>query len=269
MGKSLSFLKKEILFNGHLQSLGAVSLVYLSSVYIYNKVPSIWLLLITYLLFQSIYFHDRYRDLDDDEETNSIRVKHIRKYAQFIWIIILTFLVGAILLLLTMFNFGGLVFFVIVFLLGYFYPLYFKGLTKKIYLFKNIYVSGVHAVLVFFPLLATEVPSVNFIFLCLFSIYIFIEAMIVQVLLDVKDVESDKRQGLLTLPVLIGAKKTIVSAAVLSILGFALIVLYLPMLAVFSLIINFLVLYLFVNKKTAGFFLGASKFLLWSIFETL
>lgn len=269
MRKLFSFLKIEILFNGHLQSLGAVSLVYLSSIYIYNFKPSVWLLLVIYLLFQSIYFYDRYRDLDDDEETNSIRVKHIRKYAQFISTIILTFLVVAVLLLLTMFNFGGLVFFVIVFLLGYFYPLYFKGLTKRIYLFKNIYVSGVHAVLVIFPLLATEVASVNFIFLCLFSIYIFIEAMIVQVLLDVKDVESDKGQGLLTLPVLIGAKKTIMSAAVLSILGFALIVLYLPVLAILSLMINFLVLYLLVNKNMAGFFLGASKFILWSIFQLL
>lgn len=269
MNKVFAFVKTELLYNGHLQSLGAVSLVYLSSLYIYEFIPSFWLLLATYLLFQAIYFYDRLRDLGKDEQTNSVRVKHIRQYSKYLPGIIVLSLVLAIGILYTKFNFAAVAFFVIVFLLGYLYPLYMKGLTKSICLFKNIYVSGVHAVLVIFPFLATGFAVANNSLLYIFPLYIFLEAMIIQVLLDAKDTKSDKEEGLLTLPVLIGAEKTIYVSLVGSVISMALIFSFLPGLAVFGFLINALVVYLFTQKKMAGFFIGAGKFLLWSIFQIL
>jgi len=81
-------LIKEIVYNGHLQSIGAAVVVLISG-RILNAEVSIYELGAVYLLFQSVYMFDRLVHLEKDATTNSERVSHLRKYGRWIPTIII------------------------------------------------------------------------------------------------------------------------------------------------------------------------------------
>lgn len=70
MKKIFKFLVTEIIYNGHLQALGAVAIVYISSILAFDRKPDISLLILVYLVFQFIYYFDRFHDIKSDELTN-------------------------------------------------------------------------------------------------------------------------------------------------------------------------------------------------------
>src|SRR6266403_5510583 len=80
MKKILKFLTTEIIYNGHLQALGAVGIVYISSIIAFGIKPGIDLLILVYCVFQFIYYFDRYRDIAKDEVTNKTRSVHLKAY---------------------------------------------------------------------------------------------------------------------------------------------------------------------------------------------
>jgi 4-hydroxybenzoate polyprenyltransferase len=189
--------------------------------------------------------------------------------------IILLLLAGVVLIGNLIFaNFKAFIFSIIVVSMGVMYPIYFKNVTKRICLFKNIYVSLVFALMVCFPLIYYSTGYSNLAVLISLSFFVFFESLINQIALDSKDVMSDRKMKLLTLPALVGKEKSIRYLKVTSFVVEALLMLLLVyfrldfvilLLIGVSVAINQVYLNMIKEGKKIGYILSASKFFLWFV----
>ena len=272
--KIFKFIFVEIVYNGHLQTLGALGIVMFSSSLL--KVEVAWeSLLILYLSFYSFYLYNRYKEKDIDYLTNQTRTKHIKKIDNYVPYIILVILLTLATLLCYFGDFHFVIFVLIIVVFGFLYTSYFKNLTKKITIFKNIYVSSVFAMLVFFSIIYHSLPLKNFLASGIaIMIFVFLKALIVQVFLDLKDIKCDQKEGLRTLGVLLGQKKVLQILKIASIVIAGFIPLFLlslnifpsSILMIFVLIpFNFYCFNLVEKGKISGFIIGSGEFIIWPI----
>lgn len=274
--KILKFIWQEFIHGGHLQCLGFAGIVYISSFLLNIKIE--WeLLLITYLIFYPIYINDRLRGIKIDEATNPERVRHFKKYILLTPRIILFSVLLLTVMLICFANLKFSVFALLLLFFGLLYPFYFKNLTKKINAFKNFYVGFFFTIIALAPViyysLSFDVFSASS--LAALMILIFSKAFLMQVLLDCKDVESDKFFGLSTLPVLIGTEKTLIFLKISSAFATTFILLFAVffirvfpfwMLILFITVpFNFYSYYLVGRKNYFGYVLGSGEFLFWLI----
>ena len=83
MKKILKVVFNEFIYGGHLQSLGAASVVFVSALLLDLKVG--WVILVTiYLIFYAIYLYNRFKEIDIDYSTNKSRTEYLKKYIGFI-----------------------------------------------------------------------------------------------------------------------------------------------------------------------------------------
>ena len=209
---------KEIVHGGYLTALGAPALV-LSTSIIINSGINIPLLTISYLIPLIIYSYDYMSDLDKDHETNSDRYKHLQKKKKYYPIILVFYVLLLIVLLIIFTNFKLIIFIILMMLGGVFYATAFKGLTKKIPIFKNIYTVLTWSMggTFFVPLhysLAFSFP------ILIVFIFIYMKGMINAIFFDLKDHLTDSKEGLKTLPVIIGKDKAIKLLHLLNIAAF-------------------------------------------------
>lgn len=207
--KVLNFLTRELVYNGHLQSFGAVSIVYLSSFFLNIGIYSPLVFLHVYFMFQFIYTNDRYVDIELDLEDNYDRWRHLKSYLDKIPFLMILYLILAFICFYKSINLSLLTLSLTILILGYLYPYYFKDITKKIPTFKNWYVSLVHGCLIFYPSLVTNKRFFISHKELLIFLFIFVQIMIGQVLLDVKDIKTDKSSKLKTIPVMLGKTKAL------------------------------------------------------------
>ena len=127
-----------------------------------------------------------------------------------------------------------------------------KDLTKKITGFKNIYTSFVWAFggtfsLPFYYLIC---PGMAYVFIFLF---IGAKSLLNVVFFDIKDIESDAKRGLKTIPIKYGKKKTLKLLQVLNVFSFIPLVVGVAIgaLPVFTLALLALYFYTFVYLKKA------------------
>jgi 4-hydroxybenzoate polyprenyltransferase len=147
--KFLKTIWNEFVYGGHLISLGAVSVVFTSSILLNINIT--WdSLLVTYLGCQIIYLYNRYKEFNIDFLTNPERTKHTEKYIRYIPLIIFIFSLLAIGILIYFEKFHALIFGFFLVFLGLLYSLFLKKLTKKIIGFKNFFVTLIWASLVIF-----------------------------------------------------------------------------------------------------------------------
>jgi 4-hydroxybenzoate polyprenyltransferase len=281
-----SFLFKEFVYNGHLQSLGSAGLVYIASILSDNPV-SWYALIATYTTLQAVYFNDRYQDYDNDIKTNAERTKHLSLYIHRIPLLIYTFVVISFLLVLVFSgNPWAILFVSLILILGFAYPIYFKELTKKIPLFKNFYVASVFGFICFFGILFDGVNLVSVLFeklLPIFAVFTFFKGILMQIALDIKDTEADKERGLKTLSVLIGDRKAIISFRVLNLASAIFFVLAslspfslvrghtstLLILTILNYFLNEIYIRVILSKNKYGYILAAGTFMIWTIIVLL
>lgn len=262
----LHFLAKEITLNGHLQSLGAVGIVYITARAL--SLPwSVDMLLSVYLLLQIIYFFDRYIDLARDWTGNGKRSGHIASYRSAVPLVAAGYAIAAAFVLLRYAALGGIIFSVAAILFGLLYPRVFKPLTKNIPLFKNFYVSATFAVLLFFPFFYAGIPLAASRELFVLGCFIFISALTAQFLLDLKDALSDKEAGLKTAPALLGEHRALIFSMACSVFAAAAFVLFarnafLSILALGALGADVLAGALIRKSNANGYLVAAAKFLL-------
>ncbi|MEM5798263.1 MAG: UbiA family prenyltransferase [Candidatus Aenigmatarchaeota archaeon] len=207
----LKKIRNEFIYGGHLQSLGTVAIVYISCFLLNAGID--WLMLFScYLLFYPIYLFDRYRGLKIDALTNPERTKHISSYLSLIPKILCFSVFLLIVLLIYIGNFKFLVFSIILLALGLLYPIYFKNLTKRIFGFKNFFVASFFTIIILIPVIYYNYLFSTSLIIPLASLMllVFMKAILMQISLDYKDIESDKKIGLLTFPVIMGKKKTLI-----------------------------------------------------------
>ncbi len=276
MYKFFRFIYYEILFNGHLQAIGASLIILTISLLLYNELLYVVFAFSTYFLFESFFLFDRYKDIIIDSESNTERSRHLQSFKNFIpgLIVIYTF-ISLSLLFISKVSFLSISLTILILVAGICYPIFFKKLTKHIPFLKNIYVSLVYSILPFYFIsLANIIGTINYGILFIIAVYIFGESFISQVTLDTKDTITDKKSKLKTITRYVDFNDALKVTLFLSIIsaGFflysyfifekQLIFFYLVLL---NLIINCLSIRLLLKKNRYGYILMAAKFSLWFI----
>lgn len=261
---------KEFIFGGHLMALGAACVVAMCGVVFGIKVG--WELLIaSYLLFYPIYLYDYAGGVEDDKLTNSARANYLSGNKNIYGVII-----GSTIIFTTIFAMGNMetmVLGLVVLALGLMYSCYFKKLTKKIVGFKNYFVSGVWGLMVFLPFFYYEVP-VNMAVVILAG-FVFVRMVSIQILFDVRDTEGDRKNGLKTIPVVLGNHREIgllkvINVVTFGIVGMAVYFDVLPVITVGLLPVLFYVHgYIGEVKRDMGnyanYLLGAAEPIVWTL----
>lgn len=272
--KVLIIIWNEFIYGGHLQCLGLVGIVYISS-FLLNLRADWEILLSTYLIFYPIYINDRFQGIQLDQLTNPERTKHFKIYLSLMPKLIAFSILLLIILLFYIRNLNFSIFTLILLLLGLLYPFYFKNLTKKIFAFKNFYVATFFAIVVTLPVFyhKLELNIDLIILLGILMLFVFLKTVLMQILLDCKDVETDKALRLLTLPVIISKEKSLIfleiSSTVITTLILFISVFFLEIfpsqVLILLLIIpfNFYSYKLARNKNYFGYILGSGEFVLW------
>ncbi len=210
-------LWKEFVFGGHLVALVSPSLAIVTMI-LFNMAISWEFLLISYLGTYCIYNYDRYRGVNVDNFTNTERSEHIRKNLKQRYL----FLIGCGILFFVMLflyaNILSILFGSFLFVSGILYADMFKKYTEKIVGFKNLYTSFSFSLLLIFTALYCNY-SISWTFIIFFA-FIFLHYVVDTSFCDIKDMESDKKQNLKTLPIYFGKQKFLNVINILNILSF-------------------------------------------------
>lgn len=213
----LKLIKDEFIYGSHLLSLGAAAIAFTSAFLL--DIPITWdFLTIAYLIFYSIYSYNRYKEFKNDFSTNSARTSHIKNYFIYYPFIIFFSSALAVLILLRFGNIGSFIFGFFLLISGFLYTDYFKKITEKIVGFKNFYVAFVWALLVIILSLYYNVFSGLKLYLIFF--FVFFRWILNTAFFDLKDIDSDKKENLKTIPVFWGKEKTLLFFHIINILSF-------------------------------------------------
>lgn len=210
------FLKKignELIYGGHLIALSNC-LIVLISIIILGNYNNIWILvLISYFITLIIYKADHLKELVSDDSSNPERAAHIGERISFhrASVVILFVLLFS---LLYFTNQSTIIFCSSLLLMGIIYP---KKITKYILAFKDFYAAFFWSSIIFLPYFYFSV-NIGSAAILLFS-FIFLRSVINMIFYDIKDITSDSRDGLKTLPVVFGKEKTIMILQYLNILA--------------------------------------------------
>lgn len=275
--KFLKFLYDEIFYNGHFQTWGSLAIIISAGQILRTKIT--WdLILIVYLAFYLLYLHDRYKGLDIDSLTNPRRSQHIKRIYKYIPFILFVGLITLLLLLYYFSNFYASIFIVIVTIFGFLYPLYFKGITKKVVAFKNFYVASVFSLLIILPSIYYQksITIISLSIIILMVVFTFLRGLMMQFFLDLKDIEGDKQDGLMTLGILWGKDNVFKLINIMNLLtSLSLPILYFvfpSLLHPSFLFLAFLALWNYYFFRLArkgnffGFVLGSGEFIYWPLF---
>ena len=272
--KIIKFLWDEFVYGGHLLSFGASGILCFSAIIIDQKI-SIPLLILGYLISQITYFYNHFKELKKDILTNFTRVQYLKKFQKyfliifgFYWIFFfacLFYINNLAVVLMSLFIVSG----------GLLYTIFFKNLTKKITGFKSFYVSLFWALLI---LLSGFYYNISFtlpLFL-LFS-FVFLRWLINTTFFDIKDIESDKKRNLKSIPILFGKNKTLNFLHIINVLSFSPIIIgvYLNLLPLFSLSILIFYFYSFyylektkkgkTDIRNLSYIMVDGEYILWPI----
>jgi 4-hydroxybenzoate polyprenyltransferase len=201
--KMLISIWKEFIFGGHLFALGAVCVVAMCSL-IFRLPIGLDILIVTYLIFYPIYLYDYTRGVHDDLLTNSERARYLSGNKKVNVIIGVSF-ISITILFIHFSNSTTMLLGLFVLVMGLLYSSHFKKITKRIIGFKNFFVASVWALLVLFLFCYYSVPITKE--TMIIAGFVFIRMISIQILFDVRDVEGDKKNGLLTIPVVLGRSK--------------------------------------------------------------
>jgi 4-hydroxybenzoate polyprenyltransferase len=208
----------EIIFGGHLASLG-LSSIGLTLFLLEDKPVRLVPLVATYLISQTIYSYNRYRELRYDLESNPERSEHLQ--ATIAWTQISPWCYSLLLLLcLSLTNIRLFLLGMLLVAGGILYTDFLKEpATKRIPGFKNLYTSLFLALSVFIvPLYLSGKISPVYLY---FSLFLFFRMGINTVFCDIKDIQSDAERNLKTLPVLLGKAPSLVLLEVANLVSLA------------------------------------------------
>jgi 4-hydroxybenzoate polyprenyltransferase len=211
-------LQNEITFGGYFAALCSPSFLIVTSLMM-NIRLDLPILFIAYFLPLIVYSYDYYKDIDKDIVDNSERANYLKKNAKnypFL-LAIYIILLGSLLIIFSNYN---LIYFILLLItVGILYNVALKNITKKIHLFKNIYTALTWAIgAAIFPVLYYSL-TINPIVLIAF-LTIFLRCLNNILFFDLKDFETDKKEKLKTLPVIMGKNRAITILYILNVISF-------------------------------------------------
>lgn len=194
--KRSDFLWNEFFYGGHYGSLGAPAIVLTTMVLL--QIPIRWeFVLLAYLITQCLYNYNHIKEIDVDSLSNSPRVAHLKRYGGFL-IFIPGFYGSMFFALLIYFGnktsifFGGLII-----VLGLFFTIKGKKLSRLIPGFKSFYTASTWGLMAIFTAIYCLYPID--LSVLLFLIFVFLRVLVNVSFSDIKDLEIDRKEGLTTL----------------------------------------------------------------------
>jgi len=273
--KIVNSIWNEFVYGGHLLSFGAVSIVYAASILLDIRIT--WdFLLVVYLGTESVYLYNRFKEYKVDFLTNPERTEHIKKYVKYIPFIIFLMTFSAIVFVVYFNKISALTFGLLLLIIGLLYSLFFKKITEKIIAFKSFFVSLMWSLLVLFLAIYYSAP-IN-LALFLFFVFVFLRWLINTTFFDIKDIETDRQEGLKTLAVVLKQSKLWQLLSIIAILAVLPLIIgvYLRVLPISSLMLFLTIPYTFFyfkqleNKKMSPYFLYNvivdGEFIFWPFF---
>lgn len=231
-----------------MQCLGSVSIVWLSSIVLGIHI-SYQILIATYLIFYPIYTFDRLVGISIDRITNPERSDYVAQIRGILKSILPVVIILAIVtLLIWSQTVWGVIMGILIIIFGLLYPLYFKNLSKKIIGFKNYYVALVFTLLITFPYAFYGMQFPKGSVPLLLMLLVFFRALIMQLVLDIKDISGDRLNRLKTFPVIFGKGESII----ISLIGLLIFEILLPVIfiSVLKLLPPFVYGYVFSSLLT-------------------
>jgi len=273
--KIVNSIWNEFVYGGHLLSFGAVSIVYTASILLDIRIT--WdFLLVVYLGTESVYLYNRFKEYKVDFLTNPERTEHIKKYVKYIPFIIFLMTFSAIVMVVYFNKISALIFGLLLLIIGLLYSLFFKKITEKIIAFKSFFISLMWSLLVLFLAIYYSAP-IN-LALFLFSVFVFLRFFVSVSFFDIKDIKTDKQEGLKTLAVVLKQSTLWQFLSIIAILAVLPLIIgvYLRILPISSLMLFLTIPYTFFyfkqleNKNISPYFLYNvivdGEFIFWLFF---
>lgn len=206
ISRYIALLYGEFIYGGHLAALGSAIMVFTISILLNIKI-NLPLLASAYLSTLIVYSYDYHKDAKKDTASNYVRASHLARRVKFYPYMLTFYMVSFIFLLVYLGNLSLLALSAGLALSGILYSVLFKGFTRQIPGFKNMYTSAIWAVGSTFYLAAYYSLRPGIFFFLMF-LFIFLKVLVNTIFYDVKDIEADRYNGLKTLPVSLGESKT-------------------------------------------------------------
>ncbi len=198
-------LSRELVYGGHLAAIAATGIV-LSFVLLFNLTITVQVLLIPYLLCQVIYAFNHLFELRFDTETNPERSEYVQSSSSKL----LLFLYSVFLIATLVFTPIPAVILVLITLLGgILYTTHIKTYLSAFFAgLKSVYVSLFWSLPIFFvPLVLGSSVTSSYFYLYAF---LFCHEIVNTTFCDIKDIDSDRKRKVHTIPVLFGKEKTLI-----------------------------------------------------------
>ena len=216
IGRFVNFIWDEFVHGAHLLSLGIVFIIVSAKILLQTNF-SLAFLLIVYLIPLLIYSYNRYKELDQDIISNPERSEFLKKQKNFFPIFVFLYLFALLFLIFLYSDIQLGLFVVLLIFLGVLYTLFLKRLTKIIIGFKNFFVAFTISLLI--PLLAFYFNHPLDLSVLFISSFVFIKTFVNTSFCDLKDVITDKQEGLKTFVVYFGEKRALNFLKLMSIIS--------------------------------------------------
>lgn len=196
-------------YNSYLVSIRP-ALMLLTMMIIHGDTINIPILAIAFLLTFIVYSYDRFSGLEEDRLTNPERsTLLLRKKQRYpYYLASCTVMLALLVLSFGRTEFVGLSTFVLILIsVGILYTVVLKNFTKYIPGFKSVLVASEWGATIWL-LYGISYDSYFSVFALMFTAYVFLKSFILTIFHDVKDIESDGRCRLKTVPVMLGYNNT-------------------------------------------------------------
>jgi 4-hydroxybenzoate polyprenyltransferase len=203
--KQLKNIWYEFLYSGSMVTLADIFVLLAVAIVLQINIP-ISFIIVIFLSILAINFFNRSNEIESDIITNPKRTNYHQKYSKYKTYIMFISIALSVIITLLFASTGAVILMGILYGLGFLYTIYLKRFTSTIIGFKNFIAGLAYALLVIFMALFTKTPVTYAVYFI--ALFYFMRMYTNTVFFDIKDIESDKREGLKTLPVVFGELRT-------------------------------------------------------------
>jgi 4-hydroxybenzoate polyprenyltransferase len=209
-----TILINEFLLGGHMAAIGSTITVFIILLLL-NINVILPLLASAYLLTLIVYYYDYYRDAKKDISSNPERALHLAKQVKLYPYIFTSYLFSYIFLIAYLGSLKLIALTIGLVVSGLLYSILFKGFTRHIPGFKNLFTSAVWAMGSVLYIVTYYSFSIGMFFILMF-LFIFLKVLVNTIFYDIKDIKADSDLGLKTLPIFLGENKAMILLHILN-----------------------------------------------------
>lgn len=269
-------IKNEIIYGGHIISMDSPA--FILTICILQDIPiNIFALIIAFFIPLAVYSYNYQKEVDKDATTDPIKSSFLEKRKNIFPYLLSLDIIIIFALAILLFNYGFLIFALIIVTGGILYTTVFKVLTRYVPGFKSIYATLIWAYAGTFFLIFLNSLELSLFYLFIF-IFIYLRMFVNIAFFDLKDMDADKKEGLKTLPIILGKNNTIIFLNLINFISIILLYVFiyigvLPLYAISLSLFYFYTYYYLKKSKTAvgdeiltySYIIADAEFIFWPI----